>query len=137
MRDRTSAFDFHGNRLWSVDFRGALAIDESNGNIWICGYRSNSYAHIRRHSYDTNVFDSEGGFVKSLPLGRIIAYDRNTNSVWLAGRQIVHVSSDFQILSSLEMIDHWRPESVLIDEDGDSLRGYVWYKSEWSAVPVL
>ena len=116
IKGRTSAFDFHGNRLWSIVIDGNLMLNPTTGNLWV----SQIFGQ-------TLVFDVNGKLIKSLPAKSLaMAYDRKTDSVWMVGslKNYRISTKDFSVLEIRNARDHillpGQQRSVLIDRDDGS-----------------
>ena len=127
-----SAFDYSGNRLWTVDLQNfkfwttcnSLKVDPKTGNLW-----------VSRGKSETLVFDSQGKMIKSIPVESLaMAYDHKTGSFWMYGSNLFRFSSDFKMLSRSKSDGYVEASefySILIDDDGtvwtskDPLQGRV------------
>ena len=129
-----SAFDYSGNRLWTVDLQNfnyfttcnSLKVDPKTGNLW-----------VSRGKPETLVFDSQGKMIKSIPVESLaMAYDHKTGSFWMYGSDLAlfRFSSDFKMQSRSKSFDSGEASefhSILIDDDGtvwtskDPLQGRV------------
>ena len=125
-----SAFDYSGNRLWTVDLQNfkfwttcnSLKVDPKTGNLW-----------VSRGKSETLVFDSQGKMIKSIPVESLaMAYDHKTGSFWMYGSDLFRFSSDFKMLSRSKSdgyVEASKFYSILIDDDGtvwtskDALQG--------------
>ena len=114
-----SAFDYSGNRLWTVDLQNfkfwttcnSLKVDPKTGNLW-----------VSRGKSETLVFDSQGKMIKSIPVESLaMAYDHKTGSFWLYASDLFRFSSDFKMLSRSKSDGYVEASefySILIDDDG-------------------
>ena len=113
IKGRTSAFDFLGNRLWSIAIDGNLMLNPTTGNLWVSEI-------VGR----TLVFDVNGKLIKSLPVDSVaMAYDRKTDSVWTVGgwglKSHCISTKDFSVLSRNRNGGRGQM-SVLIDQEDGS-----------------
>ena len=125
-----SAFDYSGNRLWTVDLQNfnfftacnSLKVDPKTGNLW-----------VSRGKPETLVFDSQGKMIKAIPVESLaMTYDHKTGSFWLYASDLFRFSSDFKMLSRSKSdgyVEASKFYSILIDDDGtvwtskDALQG--------------
>ena len=110
-KGRTSAFDLTGQRLWSVECEGPLAVDPKTGNLWI-----STGQQLNRGTL--NVFDPNGNEVAAWPIRAIaMSYDSHSDSMWLVGYEIVKMNRKGKILHRSK-IDGWCCTGVAVDADG-------------------
>ncbi|MEM7453928.1 MAG: carboxypeptidase regulatory-like domain-containing protein [Planctomycetota bacterium] len=115
IKNKTTAFDFSGQRLWSVEYYGTLMVDPVTGNLWISGGEN-------LISGETVVFDPDGNEIASWPVrGVAMSYDGFSDSFWLVGYDIIKVSREGEVLHR-ETIDGWCCSGVAVNSND----GTVW-----------
>jgi beta-lactamase regulating signal transducer with metallopeptidase domain/peroxiredoxin len=105
--DRLLAFDLAGSKIWQMEKieSSALAVDPTSGNIWVTGGRD-------LKSGQTVVFDPEGQEIAAYPVrGVDIVFDSQADAVWLAGYDLIKLSSSGEVLFR-EPVGGWCYSSI-------------------------
>ncbi len=115
--DRLVALDLAGSKIWQLDKieSSALAVDPATGNIWVTGGGD-------LKTGQTVVFDSEGQEIAAYPgvRGIDIAFDAKAGAVWLAGYELIKLSTSGEVLFR-EPVGGWCYASISLNPQDGSI----------------
>lgn len=114
--NRLVAFTLNGKKAWQLDgIEGdAVAVDPATGNVWAtCG------SDLK--SGETIVFDVNGNEVASYPVrGVDLVFDPDADAVWIAGYQLIKLSSSGETLFR-EPVAGWCYSSISLNPTDGSV----------------